>query len=136
MSAFKTNSRDIDLAFAKIHVQVGILGEALSYVNENLEGRMQAVIDVRVVSISCSASGAVTLKYASPDGMHGHAEILHLIRCPLTACCAKNMMRVPMMIGKAINARGGAHRREISHEGPQPVNGWYGVTGRHPASVI
>ena len=36
MSAFKANTRDIDLAFAKIHVQIGILGKALSYVNNTL----------------------------------------------------------------------------------------------------
>ena len=51
MSAFKANTRDIDLAFAKIHVQIGILGKALSYVNKYLKGRMQAIVDVRVVSI-------------------------------------------------------------------------------------
>ena len=49
MSAFKANTRDIDLAFAKIHVQIGILDKA--YVNKYLKGRMQAIVDVRVVSI-------------------------------------------------------------------------------------
>ena len=50
MSAFKANTRNIYLAFAKIHVQIGILGKALSNVDKYLKRRMQAIIDVRCTS--------------------------------------------------------------------------------------
>ena len=103
VSAFQADSRDIDLAFAEIHAQFGVLEEAMSDVNENPQGRVQAVVDIGVVSIGRGASGAVTLHYTTPDGMHGHAEILHFIRCPLlTTCFAENVMRLSTIISKAL----------------------------------